>query len=140
MVRAQGREVHGDAPVDLIRRSGRGLDTLQHALPGPVSRPQPVPFVDRFPRFEVFWQVTLLHPSPCPIQVAVDAPAVVPPPAAPADTHGQERPQLIRRLDRGVPMNGPAAENEFCRLICTAYASVIDDTAYPNVTGALMWT
>jgi hypothetical protein len=46
--------------------------------------------------------------------------------------HRQERLQPVLCLVRQVPANGHAAENEFCPLISTAYASVIDDTAHPT--------
>jgi hypothetical protein len=90
--------------------------------PMSISRPQPVPFVDRFPRPEAFGQVTPLHPGPYPIQDAVDHLAVVPPPATLAVAHRQERPQPVPRLVRQVPAHSHAAENEFFCLISTTYA------------------
>lgn len=85
--------------------------------------------VCRVPRCRRYWRQGLRS---YPIQDAVDNLTVVPPPAAPTATHGQEQPQPFPRLVRRIPATGHAAENEFCRLIGTAYASVIDDTAYPT--------
>lgn len=85
--------VDRDVPVDLSRRIRRGLDLLEQTLPGPVTGPQPMAFIDGLPRTEPFGQVTPLHAGPNPVQNPVDHLPVIPPPATTPVTDRQERPQ-----------------------------------------------
>lgn len=73
----------------------RGLDLLKQTLPGPVTGPQSVPFVDRLPRTEPFRQVTPLNTRSHPVQNPVDHLPVVPPAATTPVADRQERPQLF---------------------------------------------
>lgn len=85
--------VDRDVPVDLTRRIGGGLDLLEQTLPRPVTRPQPVPFIDGLPQAEPFGQVTPLNTGPDPVQNPVDHLPMIPPPATTPVADRQERPQ-----------------------------------------------
>lgn len=81
LMRADDRGVHRDIPVDLTCRVGRGLDLLEKAFPGSVSRPKAMAFLNGLPRPEPFGQVTPLNSGPHPVQDPVDHLPVIPPPA-----------------------------------------------------------
>jgi hypothetical protein len=85
--------VDRDVPIDLTRHLGGGLDLLEQTFPGPVTRPQSVPFVDGLPRAEPFGQVTPRNAGPDPVQNPVDHLPVITPPATTPVADRQERPQ-----------------------------------------------
>jgi hypothetical protein len=90
-MRSHAGGVDRDVPVDFADRVRRGLDLLEQTLPGPVTGPQPVPFVDRFPGPEPLRQVTPLNTRPHPVQNPVNHLSVVPPPATTPVADRQER-------------------------------------------------
>lgn len=82
-----------DVPIDFTLSVGGGLNLLEQTLPGPVCRPQPMPFVDRFPRPEPIGQVTPLNTGPHPVQNPVNHLPVIPSPATTPVADRQKRPQ-----------------------------------------------
>lgn len=92
LIRPHNGGVDRDVPVDLARGVSLGLQLPEQAFPGAVRRPQSVPFINRLPRTEPFWQVTPLNTGPHPVQNPVDHLPVIPPPAA-----LRTRPQPHRR-------------------------------------------
>lgn len=93
LMSSHDRGVDRDVPVDFTRSVGGGLDLLEQPLPSPLTRPQSVPLVDRFPRRGPFGQVTPLHSGPNPVKNPVNHLPVVPPPATAPVADWQERPQ-----------------------------------------------
>lgn len=93
LVRADDGGVDRDVPVDLARGIRRGLDLLEQAFLGSVSRPQAVAFVDGLPRTEPFGKIAPLHSGPHPVQDPVEHLPVIPPPATTPVADRQQWPQ-----------------------------------------------
>lgn len=73
--------VHRDAPVDLARDIGSGLNLLQQTPPRPVGRPQSVAFIDGLPGAEPLGKIPPLHSGSHPMQDPIDHLSVIPPSA-----------------------------------------------------------